>query len=72
MIATAQGVCVHCERRRGAGELGLCRRCASASGIRVLYERRRGWTPQWEAHLRDLARRARARLPLFDRLRPRY
>ena len=72
MVIANELLCVHCERRRAAGALGLCRACGSASGIRVLYQRRRGWTPQWEAHLRDLTRRARARLPLFDRLRPRY
>jgi hypothetical protein len=39
--------------------------CHAAKGIRKLYVRRKGWTPQWEAHLRRLARRAQARLPLF-------
>ena len=26
----------------------------------------RGWTPQWELHLRRLTERAKQRLPLFD------
>jgi hypothetical protein len=59
-------VCVHCERRK-AGEGGLCRACSRVEGIRVLYTRRRGWTPEWELHLRRLTARACARLPLFDR-----
>jgi hypothetical protein len=39
--------------------------CYAVKGIRVLYLRRRGWTPEWEAHLRRLTERARNRLPLF-------
>jgi hypothetical protein len=58
-------LCLHCERRPRAERLGLCTRCAAVPGIRVLYERRRGWTPAWDAHLRRLAARARRRLPLF-------
>ena len=40
----------------------------SGNGAReaILYLRRRGWTPAWEEHLRRLARRARARQPLFE------
>jgi hypothetical protein len=58
--------CLHCERRPACGGLGLCARCQAVRGIRQLYVRRRGWTPQWEEHLRRLAGRARRRLPLFD------
>ena len=58
-------LCLHCERQARAHRLGLCARCAAVRGIRVLYERRRGWTPAWEAHLRRLAGRARQQLPLF-------
>ena len=58
--------CLHCERRpRGSG-LGLCKHCSRKQTIRILYVRRRGWTPQWEAHLCRLTERARQRLPLFD------
>jgi hypothetical protein len=57
--------CLHCERRPLAHRLGLCSRCAASRAIRVLYERRRGWTPAWEAHLRRLTERARRQLPLF-------
>ncbi len=58
--------CLHCERRpRGSG-LGLCAPCNAKKTFRILYVRRRGWTPQWEAHLRRLTERARQRLPLFD------
>lgn len=59
-------LCLHCERRPAAGGLGLCAHCKAVRGIRRLYVRRRGWTPQWEEHLRRLAERARRRLPLFD------
>lgn len=57
--------CEHCERPATRDELGLCPRCGSVAGIRVLYLRRRDWSPQWEEHLRQLAQRAKARLPLF-------
>ena len=46
--------------------LGLCPVCAGVEAVRVLYTRRRGWTPTWERHLRQLRRRAQARLPLFE------
>jgi hypothetical protein len=58
--------CLHCEQRPPANGLGLCRECAAVRGVRVLYLKRRGWTPQWEAHLRRLTARARRGLPLFD------
>jgi hypothetical protein len=64
MIAPA--TCLHCEKRPAATGLGLCPRCHAVNGIRVLYLKRRGWTPEWEAHLRRLTERARQRLPLFD------
>ncbi len=57
--------CLHCEQRPNATELGLCAVCDAADNIRVLYVRRRGWTPEWELHLRRLTARARQRLPLF-------
>jgi hypothetical protein len=59
-------VCPHCERRKAVSAVGLCRICHRLRGIRALYVRRRGWTPEWEEHLRRLTARARARLPLFD------
>ncbi len=58
--------CVHCEARPAVSGLGLCADCDGRRETRVLYRRRRGWTPEWEAHLRRLTRRARQRLPLFD------
>lgn len=58
--------CVHCEARPAADGLGLCADCRRCRGTRRLYRRRRGWTPEWEAHLRRLTRRAQLRLPLFD------
>ena len=57
--------CLHCECRQATTELGLCADCKSVEGVAVLYERRRGWTPEWERHLIELTRRASARLPLF-------
>jgi hypothetical protein len=59
-------MCLHCERQPGTVWRGLCARCARRKSIRELYKRRRGWTPEWEAHLLRLTRRAQARLPLFD------
>jgi hypothetical protein len=67
MAPPAQSVpCLHCERRPKAHYLGLCAPCAASRGVRLLYQKRRGWTPAWEAHLRRLTERARLRLPLFD------
>ena len=57
--------CLHCERNQATTPLGLCARCAANEGIAVVYERRRGWSPEWERHLIELTRRATARLPLF-------
>jgi hypothetical protein len=58
--------CLHCEHAPAAHRLGLCAACAGTRQIRVLYRRRRNWTPQWEQHLRRLTRRAQQGLPLFD------
>jgi hypothetical protein len=57
--------CLHCECAPAVNALGLCQDCNAAPRIRVLYLRRRGWTPRWEIHLRRLARRASKGLPLF-------
>jgi hypothetical protein len=65
MIAASEPVCLHCEQRPSVNGLGLCAVCNAVKGIRVLYLRRRGWTPEWELHLRRLTQRARLRLPLF-------
>ncbi len=58
-------VCIHCEQRPPITGRDLCPACHAVKGIRVLYLRRRGWTPEWEAHLRRLTERAEQRLPLF-------
>jgi hypothetical protein len=58
--------CEHCEEIALVDEIGLCATCRATEGIRVLYERGRGWTPEWDEHLRRLARRAKAGLPLFE------
>jgi hypothetical protein len=60
-----ENLCAHCERRSATTALSLCRDCNAIEGVAVLYERRRGWTPEWERHLIELTRRASARLPLF-------
>jgi hypothetical protein len=65
MIAFNGLLCIHCEQRPAETLLDLCPVCHVNNNIRVLYVRRRGWTPQWEAHLRRLAERAKQRLPLF-------
>jgi hypothetical protein len=65
-MAAARPVCLHCERRPPTAGLGLCPRCYRQRNIRRLYIHRRGWTPQWELHLRRLAERAKQRLPLFN------
>jgi hypothetical protein len=65
-MAAARPLCLHCERRRSAAGAVLCRRCHACKAIRILYTRRRNWTPRWEAHLRRLTERAKQRLPLFD------
>ena len=65
MISFSDPICLHCERRPTVTDLGLCSTCHSIKGVRVLYLRRRGWTPEWEAHLRQLTERAKQHLPLF-------
>jgi hypothetical protein len=70
MISLADPLCVHCERRPPATDLDLCEVCYAVKSIRVLYLRRRGWTPEWEQHLRRLTARAKQRLPLFPREPP--
>ncbi|HTU17720.1 MAG TPA: hypothetical protein VMG10_06615 [Gemmataceae bacterium] len=67
MISFTDPLCVHCEQRPSATPLDLCAVCHAAKNIRVLYLRRRGWTPEWELHLRRLTARAKLRLPLFPR-----
>jgi hypothetical protein len=63
---TPDPLCLHCDRRIADARRGLCTRCFAVKGIRVLYKRRRGWTPQWEDHLRRLTERAKRQLPLFE------
>ena len=70
MISLTVPLCVHCEQRPSATALDLCSVCDAAKNIRVLYLRRRGWTPEWEQHLRRLTARAKQRLPLFPRKSP--
>ena len=70
MISLTDPLCVHCEQRPSTTALDLCSICHAAKNIRVLYLRRRGWTPEWELHLRRLAARAKLRLPLFPREPP--
>jgi hypothetical protein len=58
-------VCRHCEQAPAESDLGLCRRCHETEGVRRLYRARRcNQGPEWERHLRVLARRARRGLPL--------
>jgi hypothetical protein len=65
MIAFNGLVCIHCEQRPAETLLDLCPACHANDNIRVLYVRRRRWTPRWEAHLRRLTERAKQGLPLF-------
>jgi hypothetical protein len=58
--------CLHCESAPPLNRFGLCERCRAIRGVYRLYIRRRGWTPEFEAHLMQLRRRAEQRLPLFD------
>jgi hypothetical protein len=70
---TSAPLCLHCEQEPASDRLGLCAACAASGGIRLLYVRRRHWTPEWEANLRRLTERARRGLPLFpdnERLPP--
>ena len=61
--------CEHCDTPLSSPQpLGLCPACAAVEGIVLLYVRRRGWSPQREARIREYARRARLQLPLFDPL----
>lgn len=57
--------CEHCDRPAPLDARRLCPTCAATPGIHVLYAPRPDAPPGWEEHLRELARRARAGLPLF-------
>jgi hypothetical protein len=60
-------ICLHCERRPPVDLLGLCADCCAKPCVLALYAvRRRGWTPEWEAHLLRLTERAKEKLPLFE------
>lgn len=58
--------CEHCDQHAPLDECGLCPICRQSVAIRELYERGRDWSPTWEEHLRNLARRAKAGRPLFE------
>ena len=58
MNATPSAVCLHCEANPSVHPLGLCETCGSNPRFVILYERRKGWTPEWEEHLIQLTRRA--------------
>ncbi|MFQ3650440.1 MAG: hypothetical protein SNJ75_08915 [Gemmataceae bacterium] len=59
--------CEHCESPlTSSHHPNLCPACSAVEGIVLLYLRRRGWSPQREARIREYTRRARLLLPLFD------
>jgi len=60
-------ICLHCEAKPISHRPGLCDSCHAVRGIRRLYIRRKGWTPEWEQHLLELTDRAKKRLPLFEK-----
>jgi hypothetical protein len=65
MNESVRPLCRHCERGPAETVLGLCRACHETRGIRRLYRvRRADKGPEWERHLRILARRARRGLPV--------
>ena len=69
MSAQPPLLCLHCERaersqRPGVRHLRLCEACAAGRGLRRVYKRRPGWTPEWDAHLQRLVERARQGLPV--------
>ncbi len=64
-MTSVPALCLHCEQQPPASGYGLCAGCRKRPAISVLYRRRAGWSPAWEAHLRRLTERARLRLPLF-------
>ena len=60
-----KSLCRHCEHNPAESPLGLCRSCHDTKGIRRLYKiSRNSKGPEWERHLRTLARRARRGLPV--------
>ncbi len=63
-------LCLHCEQRPRTADprhrhLRLCDRCAAVPGLRIIYRRRKGWTPEHDRRIQALVERAKARLPLF-------
>jgi hypothetical protein len=66
-LSACASLCLHCEREPAVTKVGLCSRCDAVAGIRRLYIRRLDWTPEREARILELTRRARLHLPLFGK-----
>jgi len=63
-------LCLHCEQAPRENYLRLCQRCAAQRGIRRLYEKTAGWTPERDARIQALVEKAKRREPLFDDAEP--
>ena len=62
--------CLHCEQAPQETYLRLCRRCASVPGLRRLYKKTAGWSPDREARIQALVEKAKRQLPLFEDAAP--
>jgi len=58
-------LCLHCEQAPQENYLRLCQRCARQLGIRRLYRKKAGWTPERDARVQELVERAKRQIPLF-------
>ena len=58
-------LCLFCESAPAITWYGLCGACALIKGRRRVYRYGRGRSPEWEAHLLYLTKRANQKLPLF-------
>ncbi len=65
-------VCLHCEKQPSVDPLGLCEQCVAAPGVQEVYTRRRGWTTEWELHLRRKTAEVQAALRRESRFRHRF
>lgn len=60
-FCTDCATCLHCEIEPTVSRLGLCEYCEAHPSFRRLYERHRGWCPEWEMHLRAMTANETAR-----------
>ncbi len=59
-------LCLHCERAPRENYLRLCNGCAATRGLRRIYRKTAGWTPERDGRIQALVEKAKRQLPLFE------